>query len=333
MKRFVAALMLPAFLLACGSGSNPFEPDPAPPAEDPAPDPGDEENPVTEAGIPESLAGDLTRVSFNPNTVPPTLSVEGVTLDDEPFIANYRRRPGLDRNGYIAFTAQDDPLDRHFTAYGREANNNSGVRAGVVVSGGVRNRFFGGGYYERDGAYTPPNPATTTGLVSYAGNYVGLINVGGSSEDLAPVPGGTDPDLAPLQAAEVTGNILIQADFADNAVEGNIYNRQILDTATVLPSIVLLNTSIDPTTGTFLGDTEYEAGDFPGENVIGTDIGDYGGIFGGTNASGVAGTIHLEQWDGPNNPLGFEGEEEYGVFVLDQCGQPVDDPICAGVNP
>lgn len=34
MNRFVASLVLPAFLLACGGGTNPFTPDPA------APDPG-----------------------------------------------------------------------------------------------------------------------------------------------------------------------------------------------------------------------------------------------------------------------------------------------------
>lgn len=325
MNRFVASLVLPAFLLACGGGSNPFDPDPA------APDPGtgtggDEDNPTTDAGIPTALANDLARVTYD--AANQTLSVEGITQDGSPVTIPYRRRPGLDRNGYQAYTFQDDGLDRHVTAYAAEANNNSGVRAGVAVSGGPRNRFFGGGYYERDGAYAPG-----TGQVSYAGNYVGLTNGAGSGEDLIGAPAGTDPDLVPSQAAEVTGRVFVNADFADGAVEGNITNRQRVDGGITLPSVVLINTPID-SDGTFVGQVEYEQADFPGESVTGQSIGSYGGIFGGANASGVAGVIHLEEFDGPNDPLGFENEEEYGVFVLDQCGQPVEDAAgCAGTNP
>ncbi|MBY5989338.1 thymidylate synthase [Roseovarius atlanticus] len=324
MNRFVASLVLPAFLLACGGGTNPFTPDPA------APDPGtggDDDNPTTDAGIPTALAGDLTRLNYNAATE--TLTVEGLTLDggDDPLV--YRRRPGMDRNGYQAYTFQDDGRDRHYTIYVAEANNNSGVRAGAGISGGPRNRVFGGGYYERDGDFSP-----ATGQVSYAGNYVGVTNLNGSGEDLTPPPAGLDPDLVPTQAAEVTGRVELQANFGDDAtVEGNIIERTLVDSGTALPSIVLVNTPIS-SDGTFVGQAEYEQGDFPGENVIGQKIGDYGGIFGGTNASGVAGVIHLEEFDGPNNPLGFETEEEYGVFVLDQCGQPVEDAVgCAGTNP
>ena len=327
MKRFVATLVLPAFLLACGGGSNPFEPDPEPPTSG---DPGAEDvNPET--GIPNSLANDVTRITYVPGSA--TLTVEGVTLDDVPFTSIYQRRPALDRNGYEAYTAQDDALDRHNTAFARQSANDAAVRAGVVVSGGPRNRFFGGGYYERDGAYTPPAVSPTSGLVSYAGTYVGLTNLNGDGGDLITPPGGTPPELIPSQAAEVTGDVFINADFADNAVEGNIYNRQLADSGLVLPAIVLISTEIKGD-GTFYGtEVEWDQGAFPADSVIGTDIGDYGGIFGGQNASGIAGVIHLTQFDGPNDPLSLENEEEYGVFVLDQCGQPVDDPICAGVNP
>ena len=323
MNRFVASLVLPAFLLACGGGSNPFTPDPA----TPDPTPPDEDNPVTDAGIPTALAGDVGRISFNATAG--TMTVTGLTQDGSPVPLTYRRRPGLDRNGYQAYTYQDDPLDRHVTAYAAEANNGSGVRGGIAVSGGPRNRFFGGGFYERDGAYSPG-----TGQVSYAGNYVGVTNGNGSSEDLAPVPGTTPGQLRPSQAAEVTGRVFLNADFADGAVEGNVINRQIVDGGTALPSLVLINTPID-SEGTFLGSVEYESGEFPGENVVGQTIGSYGGIFGGTNASGVAGIVRLEEFDGPNDVvLGADSEEEYGVFVLDQCGQPVQDTVgCAGTNP
>lgn len=280
-----------------------------------------------------------------------------MTLDEVPFVATYRRRPGMDRNGYQAYTAQNDPLDRHNTAFARQSGNDAAVRGGVVLSGGPRNRFFGGGYYERDGAYDPPEVTPASGLVSYSGAYVGIVNIGarddsaGSVDDLADVPATTNPVLVPTQAATVNGQIFINADFADNAVEGNVFNRALIDPTTgniatiddpanpgtsipaVLPDIVLISTPINDD-GTF-SSTEVEY-DQRGQDtaVIGRSIGQWGGIFGGQDASGVAGVVHLEEWDGPNNPLGFENEEEYGVFVLDQCGQPVEDTVgCAGTNP
>lgn len=321
MNRFVASLVLPAFLLACGGGSNPFDPDPAAPD----PTPPDEDNPVTDAGIPTALANDLARVTYD--AANQTLSVEGITQDGTPVTIPYRRRPGLDRNGYQAYTYQDDGLDRHVTAYAGEANNNSGVRAGVAVSGGPRNRFFGGGYYERDGAYAPGTGGSATRATTSASPMARA-----AAKTLS-APLGTDPDLVPSQAAEVTGRVFINADFADGAVEGNITNRQRVDGGIALPSVVLINTPID-SDGTFLGQVEYEQADFPGENVTGQSIGSYGGIFGGANASGVAGVVRLGEFDGPNDPLGFENEEEYGAFVLDQCGQPVEDTVgCAGTNP
>ncbi|MFN3210612.1 MAG: thymidylate synthase [Roseovarius sp.] len=351
MNRFLATLVLPAFLLACGGGSNPFDPDPVAPD----PTPPDEENPVTDAGIPEALAGDLTRLNYDPANQ--TLTVEGITLDEVPFVATYRRRANLDRNGYQAYTAQNDPLDRHYTAYTAQSNNDGAVRGGVVASSGPRNRYFGGGFYERDGAYTPPDVTPTSGMVSYSGAYVGIVNIGarddgpGSIDDLADVPATTDPALIPDQAALVDGRIFINADFADGAVEGNIYDRALIDPTTgnvailddpanpgtpipaTLPDLVLISTPINDD-GTFYS-TEVEY-DQRGQtsNVIGNSIGQWGGIFGGDNASGVAGTVHLEEFDGPNNPLGLEAEEEYGTFVLDQCGQAVEDTLgCAGTNP
>ena len=327
MKRFLAMLVLPAFLLACGSGSNPFAPDPAP-VEPTDPDPDPDATPVTPAGIPTTLAGDLGSFTFDP--VNETLTVSGLNLDELPLAATYRRRPALDQNGYLAFTAQDDPLDRHVTAFVRQSNNDEAVRAGVTVTGGPRNRFFGGGFYERDGNYTPPAVTATTGLVTYSGDYVGLTNLTGDSGDLLALPGGIPTELIPNQVAEVTGDIVLQADFADNTVEGNIINRVLTDSGTNLPSVVLIVSSIDAN-GEFFGNVEYEQSAFA-DPVIGTDIGDYGGIFGGQDASGVAGIVKLNEFDGPNNPLGMEFEEEYGVFVLDQCGQPVDDALCVNVN-
>ncbi|MGK7653507.1 thymidylate synthase [Roseovarius sp. B08] len=322
MNRFVASLVLPAFLLACGGGSNPFDPDPAAPD----PDPGDEDNPVTEAGIPQILAGDLTRLNYNAATQ--TLTVEGLTLDGSPNPVPYQRRPGQDRNGYEAYTYQDDGLDRHYTIYIAQSNNDAAVRAGAAMSPGPRNRSFGGGFYERDGGYSP-----AAGQVSYAGNYVGLTNGAGSGEDLTPQPPTTETELGIPQAGEITGQVFINANFENGNLEGNITSRELVEGGTPLPSVVLVQTPID-SDGTFVGSVEYDALGFPDENVDGQQIGSYGGVFGGTNASGVAGIVRLEEFDGPNNPLDLDNEEEYGVFVLDQCGQPVEDAAgCAGTNP
>lgn len=335
MKRFVASLVLPAFLLACGSGSNPFDDGLQ------AGQPGTPPVTTPPSGIPGSISSDVTRISFNPATN--TLVVEGLTLDNVPFQASYARRANLDRNGYIAFTAQNDALDRHSTSYFGNSNNDGSVRAGVTVTGGPRNRFFGGAFYERDGAYAPPPVTPTTGLVSYAGNYIGLVNLGFNNpgsprNDLIAAPGGTPAELVPDQAVTVEGRAFINADFADNSIEGNIFDRTIVDgspglaAGTVLPSLVLLATNIDAD-GSFSGTVEYDAVS-EGQDAIGNPIGDWGGILGGPNASGLAGAIKLEEFDGINDPLGLEGEEEFGIFVLDQCGQPVEDAVgCAGTNP
>ncbi|WP_316297339.1 thymidylate synthase [Aliisedimentitalea sp. MJ-SS2] len=250
-----------------------------------------------------------------------TITVEGINLDNIPFSAVYTRNPALDVPGYQAYTVQHDPLDRHVTAFVMESGNSGSVRGALVVSGGQFNRYFGGAYYERDGAYTP-----ATGQVSYAGSYVGLTNVDAPGADLLPVPGGTDPSLLPSQAAVVTGEIFINANFADNSVNGGIYNRTLADYAIALPDLALIATDIADD-GSFTGSIEYSG-------VVGQSIGTYAGLFGGPNAESVAGGIRLDEWDGPGNPLGYDNEEEYGVYVLDQCGTPgASATICGAVRP
>lgn len=279
---------------------------------------------TTSGTIPATLSNNLSSFSYNPTTQ--TLTVEGIALDQVPFSATYRRRVGMDVPGYQAYTAQDDPLDRHSTAFVMQSGNGGSVRAGVVVTGGAFNRFLGGGYYERDGAYTPPTVSGTSGLVTYAGTYAGLTNISGDGGDLLAVPIGTDPSIIPGEAAEVTGDILINVDFANNSLEGSIYNRALPDAGLVLPTVVLVATSI-AADGTFFGErVEYDGN-------VNIDIGDYGGIFGGPNAEGVGGIVHLTEFDGDGNPFGFDTEQEYGTFVLNQCGTADEDPaICPIVN-
>ncbi|MCV2893283.1 hypothetical protein [Lentibacter sp. XHP0401] len=130
----------------------------------------------------------------------------------------------------------------------------------------------------------------------------------------------------PGQAARTEGNIFLNVTFGENnnAINGSVYDRSIVDTGQALPSIVLVATDI-AADGTFLGQVEYDG-------ILNNNIGDYGGIFGGPNAESVAGVVSLEEFD--NDTLGFDNELEIGVFVLDQCGTPdAIDPLCANVNP
>ena len=126
MKFGTSALALCAFLAACGSGT-PFN--------------GETETDTGTDGstgasaIPEELANDLKSFSYDPASQ--TLSITGITADDSEFTANYRRRPGLDRNGYEAYTAQDGSLDRHVTAYVKDID---GTRAAVAIRAGLFGR-------------------------------------------------------------------------------------------------------------------------------------------------------------------------------------------------
>ena len=154
--------------------------------------------------------------------------------------------------------------------------------------------------------------------MSYAGNYIGMLNMAGDGGDLLPVAPGTPNDVRPVQAAEVTGRVLVNADFADNRVNGTVYNRVIVDTGTALDTLALAPTDIDPTTGTFTDEVTINL------QAKGT----YGGIFGGTDSDAVAGSLFVKDHiDGVSN------EEEYGIFVLPKCGTPGQDALCNQPNP
>ena len=334
-------LVLTAALAACsgdGNGTNPFAVNTAEPAPDDTGD--DDEAPPTAAGVPASLAGDVDQMIFDRATQ--TLVVRGLSLDEVPVSATYTRRSDLDATyaGYKVYTAQDDPLDRHVTALFLESAGsgfNGQVRAGIAVTGGPRNRYFGGGYYERDGDFDAPAISRTSGMVSYAGDYVGLTNIDARDGMLLEVDPATPIELRPARAAQITGKIFLNADFADNRVEGNVYNRVLVPRGQTMPSLVLLATDIDQD-GVFAGDVEFDSYQTDPElrdigQTVGNDVGDYGGLFGGPDAAAVAGIVRLEAVDGSNNIRGYEGEEEYGVFVLGKCGTSgATSPVCDDVR-
>jgi len=342
VNRIVALLIGSLALAGCLDNKNPFDEEPA--QEEPAEEDPGEEDPVldaqgnevefTDANIPTKLAGDVGSFVFDPGDGTPgsaSLVVTGLTLDDGVLNGTYGRNPAYDAPGYVAFTYQDDPLDRHVTALVQETANGA-VRGGVIQTGGQFGTFLGGTYYERDGAFTPPDlpnaPNTDDGLVSYAGAYVGMINTTGDPADLLPVLVPVDSELLPTTTAVVEGTIFINVDFADMALNGLIYDRTVPFYGIDLPDLELWPTAIADD-GTFFG--EVVMGEDPRDPTFvpdDTPIGNYGGIFGGPDASGVAGVLSLDEFDDT-----IDDELEYGAFVLNQCGTAGEAAICDNVNP
>lgn len=333
MSRIILALALATSLAACDS-ANPFMggDDDTDTGDTPVIDDGEE---VTTDGIPEALADDLRSVAFDPDAG--TLSVDMAALDrsdtDIP-LSNYSPNPALatpemTAQGYQTFSYQDDALDRMFIAIVAQTPDGSVVGA-VVLDGGQFSKFFSGGFYATDGEYTPGVPENDTGLVSYAGTYAGLTNLDAVGNELLPVPAGTDDDIRPDQSAQVVGDIFINADFQDNTINGTIYNRAFVNLSPVFDAAF---DGSDLNTINLIPATITDAGTFFGtaENPEQESVGNYGGTFGGTEASGIAGTTNL---NGDWIPE-IDNEIEFGVFVLTQCGQPGDDALCdtIPVNP
>ena len=258
--------------------------------------------------VPTALASDLDGISYDSATE--TLIITGVGLDETPFSATYLRNAALDRVGYEAYTVQDSSLDRHSTAYVRQID---GAYAVAVATGGQFAYYMAGTSFGRTDAYTAPTTDQPSGgIVSYAGTYVGLLNISGDGGDLLPVTPGTPGDVLPVQAAEITGLVLINADFADNRINGAIYDREVTDDpATTVETLNLAPTDIA------------EGGTFEGVTSLGFNpVGVYGGIFSGTDAAVVAGSIFAE------DHIGIQDIEEYGIFVLGQCGGAHSAPLC-----
>jgi hypothetical protein len=327
--------LLAACLLAACSG-NPFTVTEEGTGEEtvtPEDIPATPEAPTVANPIPASLALNLQAATYNADAG--TLVLRLSSLDAGVLDTTYQRTPALDRPGYLAFTVQDDPLDRHVTAMvARSSDPQASVQAGVASDGGQFNTFFSGGFYQRNADFTPPAPGPDGGLVSYAGTYAGVTNVNAPGTELLDPAPVTDTALLPAQSAQTTGTIFLNVDFSNNAVNGAIFDRVFAQYGTTLPNgrpndlpdVVLRVADIAPD-GTFIGDLVQYRG------VTDGDIGDYGGIFGGTEAAAVGGVVALTEFDGQGNPLGLEAEREVGVFVLSRCGVAGSDPVlCANAN-
>lgn len=264
--------------------------------------------------IPDALAGTLRGFTYDPANQ--TLSIDHVEADGNAVNGPYRRRANLDRGGYEAYTAQHAANGRHSTAYVRDID---GTRAAVVVTGGQYGHIYSGSAYSNTSyspRVVPDSSDLDRGNVYYTGRYVGLLNVPGSEEDLILPSSGS---VLSRQAAEVTGDMQITGDFATSNVDGVIYNRNVVDYSTSVQDVELEGTGI-AADGTFFGTATQDNGN--------TTVGSYGGIFGGTGATAVAGVVELEDHiDGVDDII------ERGAFVLSECVPPNSGPNCDQVSP
>ncbi|MFK7943535.1 MAG: thymidylate synthase, partial [Paracoccaceae bacterium] len=160
--------------------------------------------------------------------------------------------------------------------------------------------------------------------VTYTGEYAGLTNLNfprSGSTDILPLPAGITDDnpIAPQQPDMVVGTVFINADFTDSVINGSIVDRSLVGRGTAQPDI-----NLDPATitadGTFLGTVT--------RSMDQQNIGTYGGAFGGTQATGVAGAVEIADYLDD-----IDNEQEYGAFVLTRCGQPGEGALCASVDP
>lgn len=297
MSQKYTALLALVLLAACGG--NPLEPapptPPAPPPVPPVTDIGEEVEEPVSVEVPAIIAQHVRGAAYNAANQQLTINLG--SLDGTPIAAEYNRDVPLDLSGYEAYTLQDANTQRKFLALVKTSASGA-VTATAVADGGQFGTYFGGGTYYRADTFTLP----TSGLASYTGSYVGVLNRG------AIVPGGLGGGLDSRQSDRVTGRILINADFNETNLEvnGGVDNRSVVESGFVLENIQLWPATIN------------EDGGFAGQvyNTGGNSIGNFGGLFAGPQASDVAGVLVLRPIQGDAATI------EHGVFVLPRCTGP-----------
>lgn len=294
--RVIAVLM--AGLSVAGCGGNPFNN---------APDPGNGGGGGGgggggTGGVPEQFRGNLQSATYS-TAGGGQLTVQIQPLDATPQSITFARNPTFDTQGYEAFTFQATNVNRFFVAL-FDTSADGAVTAGVAGSSQFTEMVWGS-VYEADTAFAAPSGG---GLASYSGNYAGILNTGFVVDGGLP-PG---PPFEPGRPPRVTGEVLINADFTDNAVEGGIRNRRVVDTNTPLDDVFLQITEVNAD-GTFAGTVVFD--DL-------SSAGSYAGTFGGVGGTAVAGALDITPVPGNADLL------ERGVFVADRCvsGDPSPCP-------
>lgn len=267
--------------------------------------------------VPEEVSKNLVAISYDPaDNGTLRVNLEGLTASSQTVA--FLRAPKLDIDGYQAFIYQETGLQRSHLAL--VATNERGtLEAYAVADGGQFNRHFGGARFAQVTAYRRPSvaqgptPGPETGQFSYAGSYAGVFVPGDWANTTLP------PGLRPSEPWRVRGDALINANFANNLVNGGVANRVLLDesgnpvTSIELQDLALIETGIADD-GTFLGDVEFAG-------APGGAIGNYAGAFGGNGATDVAGVLVF-------NPVNDPHIWEYGVLNLPRCDLAGASPLC-----
>ena len=284
-KHWPYLLLSTAMLAACGGGSG------APTAGggsgflggggvvlDPTDDGIVPEDPADDSEVvvtPAALSDDLGQVIYDSGAG--TLQVSMLPFDGSPQLASYMRDAGLDISGYQAYELEENSNSRKYYALFKTLDH---VTAGSVATDVDFNTYFGGSAFQVLTAPTLPG----SGIATYQAPYAGLWAVTNTNEGDGPT--------------RVTGDALLNIDFNDLVVEGNVQNRQTEGGAN-LPEITLFFTALDGTT--FIGQVK--------DTLSGDTTGVYGGAIGGSNAAEVATVLVFEPI--PDTP------NEYGSFVAD----------------
>ena len=118
--------------------------------------------------------------------------------------------------------------------------------------------------------------------------------------------------LGGLAPGRTEGDVIFNADFTDMVVNGKVTNRIRLEDGFALDNVVMPATAL-AADGSFFGTTEYR-------NLETNGV--YGGIFGGIDASDVAGLLVFNPYEGNTDIL------EQGLFLLAKCGTAGADAAC-----
>ncbi len=225
------------------------------------------------------LGGTNQATRFDYNSANDTIIIEDIPFDDDVYSGVYARTPALDRGAYQAYTSTNG-FDTYVAYY--DTSSTGTVSVGVVNSNEYADHGYSGAMFQRTGTTNLPS---TTQKAYYNGNYIGLRT--------SAVAGAMDT---------ITGTALMEADFSDSTMRGRITNRVMTTSETgaaVGGDIVIRNTAIDRTNGSFAGTV-----------VQGVNEGTHQGVFGGTDATEMAGSLVLI--DGPAKT------REVGVYIAEQ---------------
>jgi hypothetical protein len=269
--------------------------------------------------VPAALAKDLASASYDATA--DTLTVKMSSLDAGAVNAVYTRNAALDVPGFKAYSSQQSPLDRLFIALAATTADGA-VTATVAGDGGQNNTYFSGTSFGRSGV---ASALPTSGEAKFAGSYAGLTNIAAPGNNLLAAPVGTDPSLLPSEAERTQGDGFLIVNFADNAVNGTIYNRQFADGSGTLDSLALTPGTLD-SNGQFTGTVE-----FSGRHDLGQQ-GNYGGALGGTGLTGAAGSVVMNSVYPSDNANFNSAQREVGVFVLSSCALAGAPAVCAAAQ-